>query len=177
MTDINWAIGFAGLALTIGVSALVRVLTRDAPETDATRYDRRQREWERTHQATRRRSGGQALVEFALIAPVALAMALGFIEAGLLVNAKGEQDRATSVVAYWAAAHPGEDPQPVLEETGLDACIVTVEQDADVGLAIVHATCHYQPVATHGLWEGLPVSSEASAAAAPTPTPTAAPTP
>lgn len=188
MTPNIASLALTGLALIVGIFALAHVLTRDAPETDATRYDRRQAEWRRRHQAHRRRSDaptlprtgrrweGQALIEFALIAPVAIFAALGFIEAGFLVNAKGEQDRATAVVADYAASHPGESWQAVAAMT-LPGCDVEEAPGGPPDVITITAVCHYDPVATYGLWDGLPIGSEASAAAAPTPSPSPSPSP
>jgi Flp pilus assembly protein TadG len=130
----------------------------------------------------RYRSRGQALAEFALIAPVALFVALGFLEAGMLVNAKGEQDRATAVVASWTAEHPAEALGPsyalVVASAGLDGCDVDTSADDALGLVTTYATCTYAPRVTVGLWDGLPIGSAATAALpAPTPTPTPTPEP
>lgn len=119
---------------------------------------------------------GQALVEFALIAPVALFTALGFLEAGFLVGAKAEQDRATAVVARWAAEHPGADWRPVAAAE-LAGCAVSVAPGEARDLVVASSTCRYQPRVTRGLWEGLPISSAEAAAAAPAPTASPSPSP
>lgn len=110
---------------------------------------------------------GQAIAEVALVLPLLLFMALGFVEAGLLINAKGDQDRATSVVASWAALHPGASWQPVAARL-LPDCTVSVAGESP-DLVTATATCHYHPKATHGLWDGLAISSSESAAAEPSP--------
>ncbi len=66
---------------------------------------------------------------------------------------------------------------------GLDSCDVTITPDDALGLVNVGATCEYVPRITSNMWDGLPVSSEASAAypsgsvlgITGTPEPTAAP--
>ena len=112
---------------------------------------------------------GQAIVEFALIAPIMILVLLGAAEMGMLYAARAAQDRATGVVADWAADRPGEDWHPAADRE-LPGCAVDVTTDE---LGIVHAgsTCTYGPKITSNLWDGLPISSEASAAIAPSPTP------
>lgn len=105
---------------------------------------------------------GQALVEFALVMVVALFAARGFAEAAFLFSAQFQQDRATGMLAEWIAHHPGESWTTVADHA-LPGCQVTVSEPLP---GIIHAdsTCHYHPVVTPGLWEGLPISSDAEAA-------------
>jgi hypothetical protein len=119
---------------------------------------------------------GQALVEFALILPVMMLIILGAIEAGFLVNQKGSQDRATAVVADWAADHPGDESWHAVAADQLPGCDVTVDEIGRPGIVTAAATCQYQPVATHGLWDGLPISSSESAVTS-SPAPSASPEP
>lgn len=59
---------------------------------------------------TRRR--GQAIVEFAAILVVFIPVFLLAMEVGWVVFiSKPHQDRATEVIAEWAAGHPGESEQ------------------------------------------------------------------
>jgi hypothetical protein len=113
---------------------------------------------------------GQALVEFALVAPVMLFTILGGIEAGMLVVAKADQDRRTAVVATWAGTHPGDESWHAIAADQLAGCSVTEAGDGP-DLVTIDATCEYHPVATRGLWDGLPVSSSASAVLAATASP------
>lgn len=101
---------------------------------------------------------GQALVEFAIIVPVLLFMILAVAELAMLGSAKIRQDAATIEAARWAVANP-DDAAPM---PGLAGCAVTTgELD---GYVTVASTCTYRPIALRGIWEGLPVSSEAAAA-------------
>lgn len=110
---------------------------------------------------------GQSLVEFALILPVMMFTMLGFIEAGILLATQSTQMRATETVAAYAAAHHG-DPSwsSVAAQVGLGECDVEVT-DEPHDIVKVGVTCHYDPRATHGLWDGLPISTETYAALPP----------
>ena len=68
---------------------------------------------------------GQAIVEFALVFPILLFVILGGVEAGFLLITKADQDRATQVIADWAALHPGESWNSVANHE-LPDCTVTV---------------------------------------------------
>lgn len=110
------------------------------------------------------RAAGQAIVEMALILPLLLFLLLGTLEAGMLVAQKARQDGATLEAARWAAAHPDEPATGGADAVGLGDCYVESDEDPDLGLITIHARCHYHPIALRGMWEGLPISSEASAA-------------
>jgi len=111
-----------------------------------------------------RGSPGQAIVEMALLLPVLIFGALGFLEAGFLVAAKADQDRQNAVIAEWAAGHPGESWQPVAAVLLPGCTVAEVDHPDDPpDLLTIGARCVYQPVVTAGLWAGLPISSEASA--------------
>lgn len=120
---------------------------------------------------------GQALVEMALVLPFALFTALGFVEAGFLLAGKAEQDREVATLASWVAANPERDPEPIVHRVHLEACDLRIQLVPGLALWEVRATCHYQPRVTAGLWEGLPISSEAAAAALPEPEPSPSPEP
>jgi hypothetical protein len=53
---------------------------------------------------------GQALVEFALVAPILMLMLLGVLAGGLYFLAATQQASASSTIAGWAAAHATADP-------------------------------------------------------------------
>lgn len=121
------------------------------------------------------RDRGQAIAEFALILPVFLFTCLGFIEAGFLVATQATQAHATSVVADYAAAHHGDSSwNAVAVQVGLGGCAVTVEDEAHDIVHVV-STCQYDPRVTHGLWDGIPLSTEADAAVDATPAPSVDP--
>ena len=126
----------------------------------------------------------QALVEFALITPILLFTILGGVEAGFLLIAKADQDRTTSVIAQWAAQHPGEAWNSVANKQ-LPNCTVEVRESSP---DLVEATsrCLYSPRVLVGfpLFSGLPISSYETAAlprktlspsAGPSPSPVASP--
>lgn len=121
-----------------------------------------------------RAMAGQALLEFALILPVLVAIFLGAAEMGMLYAARAGQDRATGVVADWSAAHPSGD-WAAIAVIELPGCTVTRSEAVDV--LTIDATCLYRPRITSNLWNGLPVGSSESAALEPSPTPTPSPSP
>jgi len=53
---------------------------------------------------------GQALVEFALVAPILMVMLLGVLGAGLYFLSAGQQQAATVTLAQFVAQHPADDP-------------------------------------------------------------------
>lgn len=125
------------------------------------------------------RRRGQVIVELALAMPVLLFTILGGIEAGFLLIAKADQDRATQVVADWAVFHPGESWNSVANQE-LPGCTVTVDESSrDVVEAA--SRCQYRPKVLVGmpLFDGLPISSHETAAVrvskSPEPTPVASP--
>lgn len=119
---------------------------------------------------------GQVLVEFALAVPIILFIILGGIESGMLLIYKMNVDRETGVVADWAARHPGDESWHAVANAQLPGCDVILEDSGKPGVVTIGSRCQYQPVATHGLWDGLPVSSEESSVTA-DPTPTDTPMP
>ena len=102
-------------------------------------------------------ANAQALVEFAIVLPIALFMVLALVEYGFLRAQKDHQDRETAVVAEWAAAHPGESWNSIATAE-LPGCDVAVTLDRDIYTA--QATCHYQPRITSNIWAGLALRSE-----------------
>lgn len=111
------------------------------------------------------RHHGQALVEFALLAPVLLFLILGSIDAGRLLIAKASQDAQTIEAARWAVAHPDQAATDGAVAIGIDPdCTVDTSEDPDAGTVSVSVVCTFLPLTTHGLWDGLPISSEATAA-------------
>ena len=119
------------------------------------------------------RSKGQALVEVALMLPVIMFTALGFLEAGFLLGTQFTQEQATTVVATYAAAHHDSSWHAVADQIGLTDCTVAVT-DEPHELVKASTTCSYKPHVTSGLWDGLPITTEAYAAlpaATPDPTP------
>lgn len=107
---------------------------------------------------------GQALVEFALVLPVLLLMLLGAVEVGFLAVAKGHQDRATAVVAEWAAGHPGQSWSSIANRE-LTGCDVAVELEAPAhDLVIATSRCQYQGVTGLPMFGLIPISSREAAA-------------
>jgi hypothetical protein len=106
---------------------------------------------------------GQVLVELAVTLPFILFLMLGSIEAGFLLIAKAHQDRSTSVVVEWAAAHPGESWNSVASRV-LPGCDVTMTSPLP-DLLEATARCQYQPVVLR-MWDGLPMTSQESTASA-----------
>jgi len=104
---------------------------------------------------------GQALVELAVILPFVLFLILASIDCGMLLIAKAEQDRRTSVLAEWAAMHPGESWNAVANQE-LKGCEVAVNEVAH-DLLQAASRCRYRPL-TIGTWADLPISSRAIAA-------------
>jgi hypothetical protein len=106
------------------------------------------------------RSPGQLLVELALSLPVILFLTLGMLEGGFLLIDKLAQDRATAVVAAYAAGHPDDSWNAVAERelAGCDVSLTTPLPD----VVEVSATCRHATVA-FPIFNGLPISSRESA--------------
>ncbi len=104
---------------------------------------------------------GQGLVELALLAPLVLFAASAAIDGGRLFIQKADQDRRTAVIADWAAAHPGDSSWNSVANGQLPDCTVTVEETRP-GLWTAGASCFFSPLMLHGIWDGLPVASQAS---------------
>lgn len=101
-------------------------------------------------------SRGQAIVEMAIMLPVAMFIALGFTEVGFLVISKAQQDRTTAVVAEYAAQHDN-DSWHALAAHELPGCDVSLSETTK-DVVVVTATCQYQPHVIPG-WGGLPMTS------------------
>ena len=119
-----------------------------------------------------RRPRGQLLVELAVALPIILFVLLGTMEAGFLLIAKARQDRATAVVAQWAAAHPNESWNSVAERE-LQGCDVDVTEPRK-DLLEATARCQYRPAVFAG-WSGLPMTSRETAARMTVPDPETSP--
>ncbi len=107
---------------------------------------------------------GQGLVELALVLPVVLFTALGFLEAGLLIGSRDEQARATQTVADYAALH-GPDSWSGVAAAVLPGCTVALVATVP-GIVLVDATCAYNSV-IRLMFDGLPITTEASSAVNP----------
>ena len=105
------------------------------------------------------RSRGQAIVEMALILPIFLLLTLGGLEVGRLEMSQGQQDRATALVAQWAAQRPTEDWHPLASHS-LPDCAVTVDASDPQGLVTATSHCIYHAIATPGgPLDGITISS------------------
>ncbi len=123
-----------------------------------------------------RRHSGQAIVELAIIFPLLIFAAMGFLEAGRLVVTKAEVDRNTYAVAETAARYPDDERWQSVAARLLPAeCDVQVHRDAL--LATASSRCQYRPLIFRD-YDGIVISSEESAATAgpePTPSPSSEP--
>jgi len=126
------------------------------------------------------RTRGQALVEFAFILPLLLFILLGAMESGFLLIEKAHQDRATYLVAEWAATHPNESWNAVANKE-LPGCEVEVS-DPLPGLVQATSLCPYIPKVGVPLFDRIQISSREAASnvspresARPDPTPVASP--
>ena len=106
---------------------------------------------------------GQGLVELALVLPVVLFAALGFLEAGLLVGSRDEQARRTQTVADYAAQHPRDVSWADVAASELPGCDVEAVDSGHTDVVAFEATCRYRSV-TRLAFDGLPVTTSASAA-------------
>ena len=117
-------------------------------------------------------SRGQAIVEMALILPVFLLLTLGGLEVGRLMMSQGEQDRATDLVAQWAAQRPGEDWHSLASHS-LPDCEVSVDTTDPQGLITATSRCIYHAIATPGgPLDGITITSTEQALAGPAPSAT-----
>jgi len=114
---------------------------------------------------------GQSLVEFALVLPVFLFAALGFVEAAFLFSHQHSAQTSADVLADALAERIAENPDSEswhagwnslvaqeLVRSGCDgAAFVSFPDDTHLpgDRARVTLSCEYHPVPTHGLWEGL----------------------
>lgn len=118
----------------------------------------------RAHPARFRRPG-QALVEFALIAPILMLMLLGVMAGGLYFLAAMQQQNATATLADWTAAHPA---ATAAEADAFAAAVVpcpagaSVTIDAALGLVMVTIVC---PSFAHDLLPILPPTVTTTASA------------
>jgi len=105
---------------------------------------------------------GQALVEFAFIVPILLFIILGATEVGFLLVTKAHQDRATAVVAEWAAEHPSDSWSAVANKE-LPGCDVEVSSPLP---ELVQATsqCPYQPKVGLPMFDRIVINSRETAA-------------
>lgn len=125
-------------------------------------------------------SAGQALVEMALVLPLILLIFLGALDGGRLLIQKADQDRRTATIATWAASRPGDESWHAIAESELHGCTVTLDDTGRPGIVHVGAVCTFEPIGLHGVWDGLLISSEASAVVLtpePSPTPSSSPSP
>lgn len=115
---------------------------------------------------------GQAIIELALVLPVALLVILIGGEVGFALIAKAEQDRNTSVVAQWAADH-NDDSWHAIAERELPGCDVTLNEPR-VDLLEAVSRCRYNPHLIPDL-PALVISSTESAVrrGSPSPSPSA----
>lgn len=121
-------------------------------------------------------TGGQSLVEFALVLPVLCLLILGGIEATLLVQAHGRQEHSTQTLADWSAYHFDQTPGQSGYSNGVpgqpwDLALAELLPGCDVpnptvtdNIITVDSTCHYDPIVMRGLYDGLSMSADGSAA-------------
>lgn len=117
---------------------------------------------------------GQVIVELAITLPFLLFLILSATEIGFMLIAKAHQDRATAVVAEWAARHPGESWSSVAADE-LHGCDVAVEETEPHRIVEARATCWYQPAVLR-IFSGLPMSSRENAAGEPVASPSSSST-
>ena len=112
-----------------------------------------------------RRGSGQTLVEFAFVLPIMLFLILCSVETAFLLITKAHQDRATSVVAEWAALHPGESWNAVANKE-LPGCVVDISSPLP---ELVQATswCQYSPKVGIPMFDGLLIQSQEMATSMP----------
>lgn len=135
---------------------------------------------------------GQALVEFALVLPIFLALLLGFAELAMLFASRQGYQNGADVLADWAAVsmaqNPGESWRSgwtavVNDEADRADCTspdlsVTYDDDHAAGdRVLIRWTCHYTPKVAPG-WNGMSVTVESEAvvpyvAPVPSPSPSA----
>jgi Flp pilus assembly protein TadG len=137
---------------------------------------------------------GQALVEFALVLPIFLALMLGFAELATLFASRQAYQNGADVLADWAAVSMAENPDGESWRTGWAAVVSDETARADCEQPELSVTydgahepgdrvfvrwqCRYTPKVAPG-WSGLAVTVESAAVvplSAPEPTPTPTPT-
>jgi Flp pilus assembly protein TadG len=111
---------------------------------------------------------GQALAEFAIVAPVLMLMMLAVLAGGLYFLAAQSQASSTSTIAGWAAANPTADPDDLAAfARTVSACPLAV--DYAPNLVRVTLTC---PTIAGELVPALPRTVVTTATAyVPDPTP------
>lgn len=109
------------------------------------------------------RSPGQLIAELALSLAVILFIILGSVEVGFLIVEKLHQDRATAVVADYAAGHP--DDWHDVAERELAGCDVSLSSPLP-DVVEVSARCRHRTTA-FPIFDGLPISSRESAVVRP----------
>jgi Flp pilus assembly protein TadG len=87
------------------------------------------------------RTGGQALVEFALIAPVFMLFLLGTLAAGIYYLAAVQQANAGATVAAWVAGHPSDDPEAVTAAVVPCPGGATIATDGDIVTVTIVCPC------------------------------------